>query len=724
MGVAPFPAIRRFAGFYRAVNPARVDWRALAFGRAAMAEQERWALWLPVGLGAGIGIYFALPSEPSLWLALACMAAALLAAIVAHRNSKAVLRASFALLAAVLIGFGVAKLRTEWVSASVLMHKTGPAGIDGRVEFAQSHGKGARAVITLAHVDHLSAQQMPERARISVRSGGEVLEPGAWVHLTAVLMPPPEPASPGDYDFGRAAYYLRLGAVGYAYGKPRAIAPLRASTFGERIDTAVEHLRWNMSARIHRVLPGGDGAIAAAIITGDRGRIAPDDEQALRDSGLAHVLAIAGLHMALVGLGLFWAVRAVLALFPAIALNYPIKKWAAGAALFSAGFYLIISGASAASTRAFVMLAMMLIAILFDRPALSMRALAFAATIILLTQPESLLEPGFQMSFAAVASLIAVAEWERTRPQDYGPRLLPNVRRYLRGIAMTSLIGSLATTPYAAYHFDRATHYSVLGNLGAMPIMGFVTMPAAAISVILMPFGLDRFPLHVMGWGIDAMLAVGRWVSDLPGAISIVPAWPVSALILISLGGLWLVIWRKTWRWLGLAPMMLGLALILANKPPDILVARDGETVAVRLADGKLRFLRPPKDDYSATSWLKRDGDDHTPDKAIAVAGEGAACDYFGCRVLGANGMTISTISHIGAMPEDCASSDIVISAIPTRHWCKGPKLVIDRFDVARNGAYAIWLGKTMRVETAQSVRGTRPWSTRPKRRRRFSSGG
>ena len=721
MGVAQISGLRRFAGLYRAAGRLRVDWRALPqmLRDAALVEQERWALWLPVGLGFGIGIYFALPSEPALWLAAICASTGLAAAIAAAMGAR--WQAGFALIAAVLIGFGVAKFRTDWVSAPVLMHKIGPVGIDGRVEFAQGHGKGTRAIITLAQVDRLAAT--PERARISVRSGGEALVPGQWVHLMAVLMPPPEPASPGDYDFGRAAYFMRLGAVGYAYGRPHAIAPLRAPTFGERIDIAVEHLRWKMSARIRSVLPGSTGGIAAALITGDRGGIAEDDEQALRDSGLAHVLAIAGLHMALVGLGLFWAVRAFLALFPAIALNYPIKKWAAVAALFSAGFYLTISGASAASTRAFIMLAMMLIAILFDRPALSMRALGLAAIVILLMRPESLLEPGFQMSFAAVAGLVAVAEWERTRPPDYGPRWFPHARRYLRGIAMTSFIGSFATMPYAAYHFDRATHYAVLGNLGAMPIMGFITMPAAAVSVILMPFGLDRVPLHVMGWGIDAMLAVGRWVSGLPGAISIVPAWPISALILISLGGLWIVIWRKVWRWLGIAPIALGIAIIFSTTAPDILVARDGETIAVRLADGKFAFLRPPKDDYSAASWLKRDGDERVADNTIATARDGVACDYFGCRA-SVNGMTVSAISHFGAFAEDCASSDVVISAIPTRYWCKGPKLVIDRFDVSRNGAYALWLGKNIRTETAQHSRGERPWSERPKRKRKFSNGG
>jgi competence protein ComEC len=274
--------------------------------------------------------------------------------------------------------------------------------------------------------------------------------------------------------------------------------------------------------------------------------------------------------------------------------------------------------------------------------------------------------------------------------------------------------------PYAAYHFDRATHYAVLGNLGAMPIMGFVTMPAAAASVILMPFGLDRVPLHAMAWGIDAMLAVGRWVSGLPGAISVVSAWPVGALILISLGGLWVVIWRKAWRWFGLAPVATGILVIFSTASPDILVARDGETVALRIG-GELAFLRPPKDDYSAASWLKRDGDARPADQAIATRGEGVACDYFGCRA-SAKGFTVSAISHMGAFAQDCATSDIVISAIPTRHWCKGPRLVIDRFDVARNGAYAVWLGENIRTETAQGVRGQRPWSERPKRK--FSSGG
>lgn len=715
--LAPLLASRARGGFSLAGAGA-------AIAGAALAERARWALWLPVALGTGIGCYFALPVEPSPVLGWALGLSGILLAIVAVGSDTPWARAGFGILAALLIGFAVAKHRTDSVTAPVLAHKTGPLAVEGRVEQAQLHGKGVRVVLTLSSLGHMKPERMPARARISVRSGAEGLKPGDWIHLRAVLLPPPEPAAPGDYDFGRAAYYLRIGAVGYAYGKPVPIPAVRPPSLAERVVTAVELMRWRVSARIHAVLPGSTGAIGAALITGDRGGISDDDEAALRDAGLAHVLAIAGLHMALVGLGLFWAVRAILALVPAIALTQPIKKWAAAAALGGAAFYLVISGAATPATRAFIMLAVMLIAILFDRPALSMRSVALAATIILLLEPETLIEPGFQMSFAAVAGLVAVAEWEAAhRRLEPSTLPLPGVRRYLRGIATTSLVGSIATAPYAAYHFDRATHYAVLGNLGAMPIMGFVTMPAAALAVMLMPLGLDYYPLHVMGWGIEAMLAVGRFISGLPGSVSLVSAWPVAALLLLTLGGLWLVLWTGTWRWLGLAPAAAAIVLVLAARPADVLIARDGMTVAVRGPDGVLYFVRKPQDKYSAEEWLRRDGDEREPSAAIARPADGVRCDSTGC-IARMGGTEVAAVLRPDALDEDCGRNRIVISAVPTRHRCSGPELVVDRFDVARNGAYAIWLGRALTVETSREARGARPWSPAPPPRRKASSSG
>ncbi len=702
-------------------SPAR--WAALpgaavaALGRMALAERDRWPLWLPAGLGAGIGVYFALPVEPSpAWAGLAALAA--VAAIFGMTGTQiAALRVLLAAVAAIAFGFALAKLRTEIVAAPVLAQRIGPLGLDGRIEAAELHGKGIRFVLGDIRGKRLTPDTTPARVRISVRADTPLPPPGSWVHVTAVLMPPPAPAAPGAYDFGRAAYYLRLGGVGYAYGRPKPIAPLGEPSWTDRVRLLVETLRTRMTARIHAVLPGSTGGIASALITGDRAAISDADEQALRDAGLAHVLAIAGLHMALVGGGVFWVLRALLAAFPAVALRYPIKKWAAVAALGAATFYLVISGASSASTRAYVMLASMLLAVLVDRPALSMRTLALAAAIILLLGPESLIEPGFQMSFAAVVGLIAVAEWEQARPRDdaLAPKRFASLRRYMRGIATTSLVGSLATVPYAIYHFNRATHYAVLGNLLAMPVMGFVAMPAAALSVFLMPFGLDAWPLRVLGFGIEIMLAMGRWVSGLPGAVSVMPAWPVSALVLVSLGGLWLGLWRKSWRWLGLAPMLLGVGVAYATTPPDLLVGRDGITVAIRSPDGALKLFRKAKDNYSAAEWLKRDGDGRDIAEAIATPADGVHCEALGCIARTASGLLIADVARVDALAEDCATVSILVSAVPARRKCAGPKLVIDRFDVARSNGYAVWLGPPLRVETVEQARGSRPWSAQPK---------
>lgn len=704
----------------------------IALPNALLAERERWALWLPVGVGIGIGIYFALPIEPTRAWGAAIGIAGLCAAVFACRPRGHFVRALLAFASAVLIGFSLAKWRTESVAAPVLMHRVGPVEIEARVEWIQQHGKGIRVLLSPTRIDSLDPMQMPAHVRITVRGTASRFGPGAVVRVYAVLLPPPPPALPGDYDFGRAAFFDGIGAVGYAFGAPQILAPASAPNLFGRLFLTVKGLRWRMAARIHQVLPGSTGAIAAALITGDRGGIADADEEALRDAGLAHVLAIAGLHMGLVGFGLFWTVRACLACIPLLALTQPIKKWSAAAALAGATFYLVISGATEPATRAFVMLAAMLFAIIVDRPALSMRSLGFAAAVILFLRPESLIEPGFQMSFAAVGSLIAVAEWEQKKSmRGHGSTLSPvmlRVQRYLRGIAMTSLVGSVATMPYAAFHFDRATHYAVLGNLLAMPIMGLITMPAAALAVALMPLQLDAWPLCAMGWGINAMLGVGRFVSRLPGAVSNIAAWPLSALVLVSVAGLWIMIWRRSIRWLGLIGLAGAALLIAFSRPPDLLVARDGFTVAVRGTNGRLVLVQHPADAYSASEWLKRDGDTRAPAQAVAGAYDHVRCDAYGCVATAQSGERIAISRRRDGLGEDCAGAEIVVSAMTVRNRCQGPKLVIDRAAISHDGAYAVWLGGTIRFATVQGVRGDRPWSREPWARRLrvrpFNSGG
>jgi competence protein ComEC len=374
-------------------------------------------------------------------------------------------------------------------------------------------------------------------------------------------------------------------------------------------------------------------------------------------------------------------------------------------ALAGSIFYLTISGAAPSAVRAFVMFAVVMLAVLLDRPALTMRSLALAAAILLVLRPETIADPGFQMSFAAVAGLIAVAEWEVRREQikPRGP-----VWRYIHGIAMTSLVGSLATLPYALFHFERATHYAVLGNLIAMPVMGFWIMPAAALSVILMPFGLDGFALGLLGRGIEVMVSMGRWVSDLPGAVSLSPAMPLSALILISLGGLWLAIWRRGWRWLGLAPVTLGAMLAFSPPLPDMLVAPDGATIAIRGPDGLLHFIRKPLDKYAARDWLRRDGDGRDIEQAVGLPG--THCDGLGCVVT--RNIVIAASLMPEALEEDCRRAKVVVSTAVAMD-CKGPAVVIDQRAAKEGQGWRVTLSPGPSAVSVRQRRGMRPWVAR-----------
>jgi len=664
----------------------------------AAAERDRWPLWLPVGLGTGAGLYFALPDEPGAAAGLAVLAVGLVAALLAITGRQ---RAPLALMAALLLGFGLAKAREMAVATPVLARPV-IAHLTGRIDSVEPRERGVRLV--LSDVRSGAFGDVPRRVRVALAVGGEGLRAGQRVSLTASLAPPPPPVEPGAADFGRAAFFQSIGAAGFVYGRAHAVPVLDEAGPSQRLAQAIDNLRARMTARIRAALPGSRGAIAAALITGERGGISDEDETALRDAGLAHVLAIAGLHMALVGGGLFWLVRALLAAFPGLALNYPIKKWAAGAALVASLFYLVISGAATPALRAFVMLAVALTAVLLDRPALTMRGVALAAAMLLMWRPEAITEPGFQMSFAAVAALVAVAEWGAAHPKGrYGV-----FWRYLRGIAVTALVGSLATLPFALFHFGRTTHYAVLGNLIAMPVMGFWVMPAAALSVILMPLGWDGPVLALLGEGIAVMLALGGLVAHLPGAVSLAPAMPLSALLAISGGGLWLVIWRGARRWPGLLGLAGGVVLAMAAPRPDMLVAPDGRTVAIRGGDGLLHFAQPPKDRFDAREWLRRDGDARMLEEAAGMTS--LRCDGVGCVVRGGRGGVIALSRRPEALGDDCAMARILVTALPVN--CRGPALVIDGPAAQAGEGWAISF-TPLSVTSVRQDRGRRPWVPR-----------
>ena len=677
-----------------------------------LAERERWPLWLPVFLGIGIGAYFWLAVEPPPALGATLLAAAAALVAIAWRQGRDF---GVALIVfAVALGFAAAQFQALLAAAPVLERRLGPVMVEGRLVAVDPLPEGARLVIAPASIERLAAADLPARVRIRLRHGDEAALPGAWLRVRAVLMPPPPPAMPGAYDFERRAFFDRLGAVGYAMGGAVFIAP-PAGEGASAWRTALQALRTAVSQRIHAALPGRDGAIAAALIVGDTHAIPPADAGAFRDAGLAHILVIAGLHMGMVAGLVFFALRALLALIPSLALNYPTKKWAAGAALLVTFGYMLLSGATVSSRRAFIMIALALVAVLVDRLSLSARAVAAAAVAIMIMTPEAATGPSFQMSFAAVVALIAC--YEAIRPLLAGWHLHAGpVRRcalYLFGIALTTLVTTVATMPFTIYHFNRFPLYSVAANALAVPITGFWVMPWAIASCLLMPLHLESLALAPMSWGIGTIAAIAHRVTAWPGAVLHVASMPVGGLILIALGGAWLCIWLGRWRWLGLAAIGAGYLSLALVRPPDLLVSGDARLVAVRAPDGN--YLPSTAQNGAAENWTRRaavtEGEPWPASgsaAAGALSGDASACLYR------ARGRLVTLVRQGDALSEDCGQVDLVVSPFAAHRVCR-KTLVIDRIDTWRKGGYAVWLDPGgISIEAVRDWQGARPWVPRP----------
>lgn len=684
------------------------------------ADTDRYFLFVPVLMGIGIGVYFALPVEPPLWSAAVVVPIALgwqVARASAAVNTAIVLAA----LAATALGFSCAVVRAALLDQTLVTRETRQLTLTGRVAHLEVAERNRTRILLDLASSVPATKELPRRVRVSVPALKEPLSPGDWIEIRGTLKPLPAPVAPGSYDFGRKLWFDGIGAVGFSLAPVKKIASPRPDTWTEDIASAITSFRRAVSERIRAAMSERTGPIAAAFLTGERDAISDEDNEAMRDSSLAHLLSISGLHMALAGFGFFWALRLLFALAPPIVLNYPVKKWAAAAALVASFAYLLLSGASVPTQRSFVMIAIALIAMIFDRSAMSLRVVALAAIAILLVSPESWIDPSFQMSFAAVVALVAVYEWwNANRVADLEP---PGWIRYgvnlVLAAAATSLIAGLATAPFAAFHFNRFSDYGVAANVLVTPIVSFVIMPAGVLALLLMPFGLEPLPLAVMEKGLDAMLGVAHWVASWPGATQAVAATPPSALILMAAGGIWLALWRSNWRWFGVAPVVIGLIVPFFTRQPDIFIADDGANVAVRGADGQLHLLSSRRGKFDAEIWLRRDGDSREVADLPRDDGAGFVCDSSGCLapILGRDDRKLLVAWSGEAIAEDCANATIVIDM--SRGWrdrCEGRALLVTPAVLNKEGAIAAELNDDGITWTSVSrERGVRPWTATPR---------
>ena len=695
---------RLFLRFELLIAPWR-DSSAHAFS----VERDRGTafLWAPVCFGLGSIIYFTLPREP---LSGAFAVLTLLLAAIAWRiGRKRAVWTVLVGLALVAAGATAGQLRTQLVGTE-MMSRTVSAQITGVVEKVEvrSNGRIRYTIDTsqgVGKTEFRGSGRRPDRVRLTARAGATAANVGDIISGMARLGPPPGSAFPGAYDFSFRSWFSGIGASGFFLGKPSVAEREPSSVL---VSLTLSHIRSNISSIIRETLPERGGALAAALIVGDRSGIDEETAEALRRSGLAHILAISGLHMALVSATVIVAMRFFFALFPDVSLRYPVRKWAAGCALAAATGYLLLSGASVSTRRAFIMIAIMLLAVLIDRRALTMRNVALAALVVLVLAPESILTPGFQMSFAAVAALVATysALTDRTRRLAKQPsanaavRMGAKVGRNVGGLALTSLVAGLATGLFAAYHFHRVAPFGLLANMLAMPLVSVLVMPMALLSMLAMPFGLESVPLQLMDRAIAPVIATAEWVADLKPAGNTGYVAPV-AMAFGAMSLLCATLLKSGLRLVAIPLATVSAAGLSTTWKPDVLILETGRQIAVSGDAGQLHLLRPKAEKFSTGIWKRAfwpellDGANEPVDgEKIAVRGQGFVCDRFGCSIT-AKGLVVTHLTNTAVLAEDCRIADVIVVPYAMPSLCSflppdERPLAIDRMALERHGAYAI----------------------------------
>lgn len=700
----------RIGGFWAAAGE--------QFAGAVRSEVDtaRLAPWLPICFGIGILLYFAAPAEPSL---IAAGASALtLAFVVFLSRARPFAFVAAMAFAAVAAGFAAGTLRGRLVAHPTLSRPTQTLVLTGFVEARSATDRSDRIVVRLTSAEGRGAKGLSKRIRVSLRRG-TAPDVGSHIEFKARLFPLLNPTRPGGYDYALGGYFAGLGATGYVLGKTHpAVAPAE-TPLKIRIFTAIEHIRRALTARILAAIPGETGAVATALVSGVRDQISAEVNEAMRISGLYHVLSISGLHMAIVAGVIFAFVRGGLALVPGFALRFPIKKWTAAIALAGSYFYMLLAGADAPTLRSFIMIGLVLTGVMLDRPAITLRTLSLAAFIVLTLTPEAILNPGFQMSFAATLALVSLYQWlapsllAAPPPKNSGAivRLSMRAGKWLLAGAVTSLLAGLATTPYAAFHFQRLAPYGLLANVLAMPAISFIIMPMGVLGVALIPFGYDAFAWQAMGWGIDMMLAIARQVASLPGAEGRIPAFGAGALLAATAGFLMLAIPVSKLRFLGAPLLALALVLALAAPRPDVLIDQEAGTIAVRGGDGRLTILNAKRARISAENWLAADGDTR---KSRDVLDRGFRCDRDGCVAKLADGTLVAAPRRPEAFANDCRTAGIVVSRFDVPDRCAAPG--VDRKMLATTGALSLrHVDGKWAVRAVRSPASDRPWYGRQK---------
>lgn len=531
-------------------------------------EQSRYILWAPVFFGIGIICAFtwnSLPYTP--W------GIALLILPVPFIHNKPLARLFITPIILLGSGFWITQWHVTHLNTAMIIKPLYTKELTGTVQKIETAPYGRRLTIKVDTIQTRWPIKKPPQVKLTLRGQKDVsIHPGDYISAPAKLTPIQGPLVPNGFDFRRRAFFDSIGASGFIAGAPI----IKANSKNTWQEWWEKH-RHIITEKITSALSGYQGAIAAALITGDKAGLTNTDRDIFADAGIAHILAISGLHLSLVGGCLFVFFSLFFSCIPPFALRFPIKKIAASISIVGLFFYLQISGAAVPSQRAFFMALLVLWAVIVDRNPISMRIVALVVLLLLTMCPGYIVMPSFQLSFAAVIALTAFYEsssWWFTKKQSK----LQKIWSYFKGIMLTSLIASLATLPFTVYHFQKFTVQGILTNLLVIPIIAFWIMPLAIIAVTLIPLGLSGFFFHLMGSGIVVMYEIGAHISTWPGAAIMTGYFPPWGFLCSVFGFLWMCLWQEKWRWWGIVFILIGGLSFIHRSYPTTFSSPDNQT--------------------------------------------------------------------------------------------------------------------------------------------------
>jgi len=667
--------------------------------------------WRVIGFASGIAAYFALPFEPGMAV-LSGLIALISTFVIIFKNRS--IEPVFMTLLVVLVGTGWARLHTYAEAAPILPKFEKTYEVTGWVAAIEKSGNGRRLQLAVTNISGLDPASTPKFVRVRANTVG--ISVGDGVRLRAMLSSPPGPVVPGGYDPARRAFFQQTGGYGFAMSKVQR-HEVDTPRLRDRWVRGLSRYRHELAHHIMSRSPEKTAGLQAALLTGIRTYIPQDQTDALRVAGLAHVLAISGLHMGLLAGGAYYLASLCFALILPLSRRYDMRKPAAVAGAIAATYYLALSGGSVATQRAYIMAIIVFAAIILNRRAFSMRSVSVAALLTLILHPESLISVGFQMSFAAVAALVLVYdEWRRRSHFQPGQVIRRRIWTGFATLSVTSFVAGTATSGFAVLHFNRIARYGLLGNLLAMPIFTFLVMPLGFFAMVTMPLGLDRLPLQLMGTSLSVLLAVAEWVAGLKGSMWYVPAAPAWVIGLFGLAYAWICLGPSVRRKAGLALVALCLLAWQLKPTADMRISDNGEIAFWDKNGANQLYVSGIKSDRYGREQFAQMAGQYAPGLKDYKSGF-AKCDTGACR-FEINGYWVSVVEHPSEVAIECANADLVVlvrrEAGPVaRRGCDA--LLIDKRRFHSDGSIDVYF-ETETIRTVSSstlARKKRPWGRR-----------